>query len=203
MAYSDIINTRVAVGAPLDTALLTALRDNIVFSAIPISTTIITTAVASVDFTGFDPSQFNSYEIELQNVIPVTDSVALYLRTSSDGGATYDSGATDYTYGAIIKRSSNTDTTLQSNGAAQGEIEFSIGSGTNEDGISGKLQIVGPHLAKRTAIMHQTVSSDATGLIRFSSGGILRMASADVDAVQLLFSSGNIESGTIIFRGFK
>ena len=51
---------------------------------------------ASVSFTGLT-SQYDEYEIQFTSVLPQTDAAALCLRTSTNGGSSYDSGASDYT----------------------------------------------------------------------------------------------------------
>ena len=51
---------------------------------------------ASVSFTQFDASKYDHYQFWFQNVIPVTDNVDLYLRTSTDGGSNYASSNGDY-----------------------------------------------------------------------------------------------------------
>lgn len=169
-----------------------------------LSTTVISTAVASVDLTGFVPADYTSYEIELINVVPATDSVSLYLRTSSDSGSTWDSGGSDYGYAYQGNRTNNTTF----GGGAEvsaAVITEAIGSATSEDGVSGVIRINGPHLAKRTMATFQVMydNPDAFNRQDYVTGGFIRKSSADVDGVQVYFSSGNIESGTIVFRGIK
>jgi hypothetical protein len=154
-----------------------------------ISETVISTSVASVDLTGFVPADYTSYEIELINVVPVNDGVSPSLRTSSDGGSTYDSGASDYRY-----------TTLTGSAIILGQA---LGSDAGEDGISGIVRISGPDLAKKTIMTYQVGGFITTGSLSGVSSYASRLSSADVNGVQFYFSSGNIESGTIVFRGIK
>ena len=60
-----------------------------------ISQTVVSSAVSSVDFTGFDSSEYDNYLVVLSDVTPVTDAVYLWCRTSTDGGSTFDSGGSD------------------------------------------------------------------------------------------------------------
>jgi hypothetical protein len=124
------------------------------------------------------------------------------VRTSSDGGATWDSGVADYAYYWSGKDTSN-NAFNGNNTAAQAEIASSIGSAANEDGAGGTLRLSGPHLTKRTIGNHQLGYTSNSDRGVFVTGGFMRMSSADVDGVQLFFSSGNIASGTIVFRGIK
>ncbi len=53
----------------------------------------------NLDFTTCLSSTYDTYQIEIENLIPTTNSVYTSLRFSTDGGMTYDSGA-NYTYGS-------------------------------------------------------------------------------------------------------
>ena len=167
-----------------------------------ISETVVSTAVASVDLTGFVPADYTSYEVELINVVPATDAATLNARTSSDGGSSYDSGASDYgwSYSGL-----NTSDNTQSEGAISSEARVcqSAGSSAGEDGVSGTIRIHGPDLAKETKASYHMTYCDTAGRHAYVIGGFTRLSSADVDGVQIFFSSGNIESGTIVFRGIK
>lgn len=73
----------------------------------------------------------------------------------------------------------------------------------NEDGVSGWIWVCGPHLTKRTQInwaLTMTASDSDYSAVIISGAGT-RLSSADVDAFQFLFSSGNIESGTVNVYG--
>lgn len=155
-----------------------------------ISTTTLA-ADAQIDLTGFDSSTYGDYEIWLRNVIPATDAVALRMRTSTDGGSTYDSGASDYYDGG-------TANTIEWTGAS---ASTGVGSDTNEDGVSGVIRIFGPHLSKRTMFQADLVYFRADGTFVRVTDQAYRAAAADVDAVRLYFSSGNFESGEISFYG--
>jgi hypothetical protein len=156
-----------------------------------INETVISTAVSEVVFTGFSAADYTSYEIEFMNVVPSSDAAWFYSRTSSDGGTTYDSAASDYYYDATYQ----TYIRLTSN----------VGSASGEDGISGIMRISGPHLAKWTMFTMNMVFVSTVGVLSNSTTTpyAARRSAADVDAVQFKFSSGNLESGTIVFRGIK
>jgi hypothetical protein len=53
----------------------------------------------SIEFT-LDNSTYSSYQVVLDSLLPATDGANLYMRFSSDGGSTFDSGASDYEYAA-------------------------------------------------------------------------------------------------------
>jgi hypothetical protein len=169
-----------------------------------ISTTVITTAVSSVDFTGFDATKYTSYEIELMNVKPSNDNVTLRMLTSSDGGSTYDSGFNMYRYGvSFVTSLSESGIATSSNSATYIELTAGFGNASGEDGGSGSIRIIGPHLAKSTLITCLLNYFNATNRIVINSGGAARLEAADVDGARVYFSAGNIASGTIVFRGIK
>ena len=63
-----------------------------------ISTFTISTAVTSVDFT-LPTSGYTTLSILATGLVGDTEGDSLYGRTSSNGGATFDAGATDYSFG--------------------------------------------------------------------------------------------------------
>ena len=149
---------------------------------------------ANVSFTQFDASKYDHYQFWFQNVIPATDNVDCYLRTSTDGGSSYASSNGDYHfYGTTDKTAM-----VVTNG---------VGSDTNEYGISGPFFLYAPHLTAYTYgdSTNITFTDAAQGRVYTAppaaGSGNVRLAAEDVDAVQILFSSGNIESGEIVMYG--
>ena len=74
-----------------------------------------------------------------------------------------------------------------------------VGSDANEAGVSGQIWLYNP---ASTSITHGTYdlcyqANTPENLLNVAKGGFARMSAADVDAIRILFSSGNIESGTI------
>ena len=160
-------------------------------------------SVATADFTGFNSALYDSYVFTFANVIPATDNVHLGLRTSSNGGTSYDSGSTDYQY-ALFYQSTSTGAGGSNSGNGGNYQQLTVirvGSNAGEDGVSGTVNILGPHLAKRTKMVIN-VTHTSTGEWETSTvGGGSRKSSADVDAVRFYFTAGNIESGTITMYG--
>lgn len=150
---------------------------------------------STLNFTGFDSSRYDAYQFVLQNIVPATDTVTLRLRTSTNGGSTYDSGSSDYKYNRI-----------DTGALTAGYISLTtadVGSASGEDGVSGVINVLGPHLAKKTQITWQLSQIKNNGDVVQRAGAGARISSADVDAVRFLFSSGNIESGTITMYGMR
>jgi len=165
---------------------------------------------ASFDFTSVNASLYDGYIMYLMNVIPVNDEVFIWVRTSTDGGSNYDSGSANYSNdmlgvdgsGSVHDQFSATAISLNGDRAHN---DTRIGSGAGEDGVSGHVMVHAPHLAKMTNITWQINLTNANGDNGggFWTGAGRRLSSADVDAFQVLFSAGNIESGTITVLGLK
>jgi len=169
-----------------------------------ISTATASTS-ASIDFTGLTSSYF-LYIIRYSNLQPATDATTLILRTSTDGGSSYDSGASDYSWSLFQANESGSesgsadtaDSSITVLGVAGGSDE--MGSGANEMGC-GNIYIFNPSAAKYSFVFCQgTYFNEATQLITNYSGGY-RISAADVDAVQLLMDAGNISIGDFVLYG--
>lgn len=149
---------------------------------------------ATIEFTDLSTSNF-MYMVVIQDLIPVTDSVKFYFRTSTDNGTSFDSGASDYEWATI-----GIDTTsgsLEGWDAADSQIDLNLsflGSDADESG-SFLLYLTNFGSTNYTRIMYQS-SSQSTGTVQvFNNGTGVRKSAADVDAIQFLMNSGNIETG--------
>lgn len=151
---------------------------------------------ASLTFTGFDSSKYDAYVFKLANVVPATNNAQLLLRTSTNGGSSYDSGASDYAWSYVFFGTGTAD-------QDDASIRVAIAVGSNDDGVSGTLNVNGPHLAKKTIVEWNVGYFNSSSTLSRTTGSGARLSSADVDAVQFLMSSGNIESGTITMYGLR
>ena len=156
---------------------------------------------ATANFTAFDAGSYDAYLFVLQNVIPASDNQALYVRTSTDGGSSYDSGGSDYSWACVDLLGAPSSSGQGANSAAQIQIARTVGNQTGEDGASGCVWVISPHLARKTTVKFDTVMINGAGFITVNIGGGYRSSSADVDAIQFLFASGNLASGTITMYG--
>ena len=150
---------------------------------------------ANVSFTQFNSNIYDHYIFYLQYIIPVSDNVNLMMRTSTDGGSSYASTSGDY----------HTGGTANSDGM---KVALNVGSDTNEYGVSGKFTLFAPHLPTYTYGDNTNIlygyALTSTSIYRadaiFNSAN-MRLSAEDVNAVQFLQSSGNIESGEITMFG--
>ncbi len=161
---------------------------------------------ANITFTGFDASKYDAYQIYLSGIIPATDDVDFGIRTSTDGGSNYDTGASDYAYRVDAAVAGGTSANAGSTGADRIQMNGSgtLGSDTNEYGFAGVVTILMPHLSVYTHIMWQGAYWNTAGNpVSVSGGGGYRLAATDVNAIRFIMSSGDIESGTATFYGLK
>lgn len=145
-------------------------------------------------------STYDAYEIMLTSVVPGTDAVNLLLRTSTNAGSSYDSGASDYRYdyqqvvSGTASAAGATTTSVIVNGAT------TLGSSTSEV-LHGVIRIFKPSAASDLIIYSElTFINSAGNLVMVRTVG-RRATAADVDAIQFSMSSGNIASGTFALYG--
>ena len=156
---------------------------------------------ASVAFTQFDSSKYDAYAFYYYYVIPVTDNVYFVWNSSTDGGSNYAESNGDYRYGQ----------SGAGGNVAYGYVNasYQVGSGTNEFGITGAINLMHPH--NTTTYKYFQSSSGPTygktnGEIATDAndyGNSYRISTADIDAIRFKFTSGNIESGEIVMYGIK
>jgi hypothetical protein len=158
--------------------------------------------VASMDFSfsaAWTNSDFAAYMIVFSHVAPATDNVDLWVRTSTDGGTTYDAGAGNYRW-THLRQSETANAQAGSASDTKIVLEVNMGNAANEN-ISGWIKIYRPVMAGFGTITFQVAGTDTAGSCRHSAGSGKRVTAADVDALRIMFSSGNIASGEFRLYG--
>jgi len=195
--------TTAALAVGSNTQVLTAnsgATNGVEWAAATVGIKLLSTATisssSSVVFTSAIDSTYDEYEIHFINVVPATDGGILWIRCSTDGGSTYDSGASDYNYQINYAASAGSTTT-----AAQLVMSVGLSSGSSAPGFCGVVSMVTPASATRTMFygngsMFVTAGNISNILI---SGVFLSVT--PVNAIQILADSGNLESGTIKLYG--
>ncbi|MGH6931451.1 MAG: hypothetical protein ACREEE_03345 [Dongiaceae bacterium] len=161
---------------------------------------------ASLDFvlTPYLPD-FEDFEFIISDLQPTTDAVHLWLRTSSNGGVSYDSGASDYAWTNMYH---NPGVVSGDNDQADAQISLTGNSATTStSNVAGEtynavITILSPATAVPThvgTVVQGYTTSD--GQMTVVHGSARRLASADVDAVRFLMSAGTIASGKITLIG--
>lgn len=163
---------------------------------------------ATINFTNIS-STYDMYVMQLVQIVPATGGASLYMRTSTNNGSSYDSGASDYQSGKSYNQSG--DASLQNIGAAAGSAidifntasGFGISSTASEGGLSGLVYFYKPSATSYFLVSAWASSWANDDKLVTMMGGGLRQTAADVDAVRFLMSSGNITSGTFRLYGIK
>lgn len=171
--YSDGTNYFSSRGRSDDPLLFSASGSSV--SAVEVDT--------EVDWTKYHNYRITGY------FLPVTDGADLYLRTSTDGGSAYDSGASDYDFSFDGSGGGN---------SSQIRVGFSsFTGGAANEGIAINLTLHRPMDSSYTMITGQAVGFFTSGALLESGVGGVRKSAEDVNGVQFLFSSGNISSYNI------
>lgn len=157
-------------------------------------------ASATINFTSLSSSCIQ-YKYVLSQVRPATDNVNLWIRTSSDGGSSYDAGATHYEYGGWENAATTSLTAYGSTGASAiilGNVGIGNG-GSGSETFSGEVVLINP--ADTTSFVkaiqanysYLGVSSDS----HYGAISGMRSSNSAVNAIRFMMSSGNIASGSI------
>jgi hypothetical protein len=153
------------------------------------------TSTATLDILLTPYTDYPTVEIVFDYLVPATDSTVLYMRTSTDGGTAYDSGAAAYQFGSTIVSSNAATATLQGTSTEMQLINTVSADGTL--GLSGEVLILNrTSTTMKTKANWRLSSGKAGGAMLSSFGGGLRDSSGDVNAVRFLMSSGNISSAS-------
>ena len=168
---------------------------------------IVSTGVAAYSFTTGLSATYR--DILLSGyLVPVTDDVQLWMRTSTNAGGAYDAGSTDYEYSnhSMFAASSTTET---STGAPQilvgggAGATAAVGNAASEHisfNIESRVMAVA---ALKTTFSYDSMLVNSVPGVTATRGGGYRDSAADVDGLQLLFESGNIASGDVTMYGRK
>lgn len=162
---------------------------------------------ASIDFTSVSVSStYEHYILEINDLIPATDGAVVHLRTSADGGTTFDSSASDYGWCSLSMLDSGT-TVTGANDSADSEIDLtsattSAGNGTGE-AFNSTVKIYHPAGSLNTIIEYSSPFLNTGTVLTYAAGSGQRATSAAVNALQILMSTGNITSGEFRLYGVK
>ena len=156
-------------------------------------------SATSVDFTGLS-SSYVAYEIVFDIEVG-TNNANLNLRTSTDNGSTWDSGASDYDYAFDGFLTTGGSTSTNSAGAAQISMALFISNAAGH-GCSGKIRVVNPAGTRETNLHYEAVYDYGFGGVIGATGLGKRNSAADVDGIRLLPSSGNF-TGEVRLYGLK
>lgn len=175
-------------------------------AALAISGEVLLTSgsVSSATEIELDLTSYTSYrglKLLLIGIIPTTDNVNLIIRVSTDGGSSYDAGASDYSWFQYVVGDNGTSTIVNSAADTSIRIAGSVANAST-GGIDMEVLILGQtSTARWPKISYKGVYATpvVTNEIRHVSGGGIRQAAQDTDALQIQFSSGDINGDYAIY----
>lgn len=155
---------------------------------------------AALDFTSCISATYDTYQIELVNVVPASDASFL-MRMSTDGGSSYDAGA-NYINATWQANQGTFDAPLNG-GATDTEILVTNSvESASPNSLNGSMKLYNPASAalyKMVTGQTATLKSDGNFYSTLIAGQYT--SATAVDAFRFLFASGNIASGTIRVYG--
>lgn len=151
---------------------------------------------------------YDRFEVDFDDVLASNDGVVLQFRTSADGGATYDQGASDYAYRADRVRVNVGDSAGNSATGRIPLIDSTSNMGLSNvagEVASGRVVVYKPSATAVCRISWQTVHvpEEITGAIVRVDGVGIRNALAAVNAVRIAPSAGTFVSGTFRLYGVR
>lgn len=161
---------------------------------------VVSVAGASVDFTGLSAFRWLRLIID---AMPVTDGVSAIIRTSTNNGGAFDTGATDYndantSFRGAATTAQNTNTTAMflSN-------TTTIGNAAGE-GFNSEVLFMNFNQALFCRMQYVSGWLDTGGVPIGGSGSGYRLQATARDALQFRFGAGNIAVGsTFILEGIR
>ena len=170
---------------------------------------LLATRVASnspnLNFTELNNFIYSEYELDFEDLLVAVDGTRVVLLTSSNAGASYDAGPTDYDYANMFIESGAdpaNDTTLGASALHLVGASVGLGNAAGELGINGTIRILNAmRAASKTTVMgHLSASTSAGRLVNSLISG-RRLLAQDTDALRIRAITGNLLSGTVRLFG--
>lgn len=141
--------------------------------------------------TSYSGTGYSKFHFILYDLNPSAGSNTLWMRTSTDGGSTYDSGASAYRYTGMAHIDSAAAVGFHNNTGAS-RVELTLGNVDNNANnlCRCEVEIFNPFGANRQSGFFKSVWVTTTPRLGIAQGSWMRDATTDVDAVRFLFSSG-------------
>ena len=162
----------------------------------------VSTSTTSVDFTF--PAGYKYFEVKCINLISVTDNVGMWVRVSTNGGATFKDGASDYMYQRLIKNGISDATSVSSPDSKIIFLGGNISNGATGRYFNAIVKIFDPLNSSR----HKNITgefncfrSDSIYTLGLVNGSYVD--NTPINAVRIMMSSGSIASGIFELWGHK
>lgn len=182
--------------------------------AVDIISSASASSSASLDFTTGFGAEYDKIVFVITGLEPVTDGAALWMRTSSNGGSSYDAAASNYEYlkdSKILTSTTPTANDTSSTGDTKIILTAAISTTGNTAGRVGCFGTVILYDPADGGIRHKCVHAEMVYFENTSNDGFLAMmkitaarkSTAVVNAVRFQMDSGNIQNATITMLGVR
>jgi hypothetical protein len=162
-------------------------------------------SAATLDIVLTSYTGYRGFRVVLSGFLPATDNATLWQRFSTNGGSSFDAGASDYksigtngyTNGIGVGH-------FGSNGAAQIACTHAGVGNLSREGLNGTFDFFNlTSAAFWSRVQWQVVYSGVNDEFFYAIGAGGRTATQDTDAIRFLFSSGNIAEGNWALYGYS
>lgn len=154
-------------------------------------------AGGTIDFTDID-STYIAYMFVLTD-IDLSADAAIEMLTDGNGGASYDTGASDYEW--LYHQVATTPNYAEDFADAQIVLTPTVGGGGTTETHNGRVWLFNPAASEFTVLIWDLQCPNPANNARRINGGGRRLSAAAVDAIRFQASTGNITSGTIYLYG--
>lgn len=202
LASVDFINGRIIDDAATHD-FRSVTKDDLTAAIAALETSDLTVQnvlnVASVEviWAGQSPKRVT---LDLDQILPVTDGAVLELEVTTDGGATWKQGASDYSWavGGAQHGTQNSETNRDlSDNSILVTRGLGIGNDIGELGLCGAISIQNPSLPRPTAVTGYAHFKRENGVEFYFHVRGFYLASDSVNGVRFRFSTGNIASAVL------
>ena len=148
---------------------------------------------SSIEFTDLSNSYY-AYVVVFDAVVSSTGvGVGIAMRTSTNNGSSYDSGASDYCY--------SFDAASDILGSPAVVYGYLLTNRINLGLTSGVVWIINPSNTQYTRILEVGTAENLTGIVYCNKTSGTRLSTTPVDAIQFLYDGDTIASGTFKLYG--
>lgn len=169
-----------------------------------ISSTEVTSNVASVEFTEGINSDFDRYILRIDGLRPETDNTSLLLRVSEDAGANWEDDAADYRWTYVVSDESALFASNEDASDSEIQLDNVLGTGTGEVANLTVEFSVPSSSSVRKAFKIDSFGLSAVPTSRRNAGtGVYVGSSNAINGIQLFMSSDDIASGTFCLYGVR
>lgn len=155
---------------------------------------------ATVDFTTLINSTYKEYELHIINAIPASNAVP-WLVTSANAGVAWDTGASNYLW-VISVSAVTTNTVTNSAGDAKMALHSTVSNIASGGGFCAVVKFFDP-AATASYKRFNWIGSAYNGNPESVNGSGFRAATAALNGLRFMFSTGNIASGEFRLYGVR